>query len=269
MSMAVPGTGSPLDLGRLATHVPGRLIWQRTVGSTNDVARSAARGGAPDGTLVVAEEQTAGRGRRSRSWDSPAGEGIYASVLLREGSWLERPALAQLGVGVAVAEALRPLVPAEVELIWPNDCYCAGAKIAGVLVEAETTGAQIELLVCGVGINVNQDAAAFPPDLRSHATSVLRVTGSATDRAALLGTVLDGIRELRRQSDVDGGAALLRRWVALSPSSQGADVQADTTEGILAGQTEGLTSAGGLRLRVDGQIREITVGELIRVRRRR
>lgn len=260
-----------LDLQRVGTRVEGNLIWHRSVGSTNDVARKAAQAGEPDGTVVLAEEQVAGRGRRRRSWYSPRGTGLYVSLVVRSGAWFDRPAVAQLGAGVAVAEAVAGCTRAEVELVWPNDCYAAGAKIGGVLVEAETTGGQFEFLVCGMGVNVNQSREEFPDELRAHATSIARLTGAACDRTDLLLVLLDRLGELRRMADAEGPAAVLARWAAISPSSMDTEVQVDTIEGILSGRTAGLSPEGALRLRVDGEdvVREITVGELVKVRRRR
>lgn len=265
------GPSGFLDLERVGPHVGGNLIWHRSLGSTNDVARAAGREGEPDGTVVLAEEQTAGRGRRRRSWYSPAGTGLYVSLLVRTGGWLERPELAQLGAGVAVAETLAGRTAADVELVWPNDCYAAGAKIAGVLAEAETTGGRLEFLVCGIGINVNQGREVFPEELRADATSLARLTGQRHDRTALLIRLLGQIHELRALVDSRGPEALVQRWSALSPSSRDTEVQVDTIEGILSGRTAGLNPDGALLLRVDGEpeTREITVGELVKVRRRR
>jgi BirA family biotin operon repressor/biotin-[acetyl-CoA-carboxylase] ligase len=260
-----------LDLERIERYVGGNLIWYRSVGSTNDVARQAGRDGDADGTLVLAEEQTAGRGRRRRVWHSPAGRGLYASLLVRSGRWMEQPALAQLGAGLAVAETVAELSTAEVELLWPNDCYAAGAKLAGVLVEAEATGSEIDFLVCGMGINVNQSREDLPEDLRSHATSIARLAGADIDRTEVLLRLVRRLAALRSMADAEGPMAIVRRWSAMSPSSRGAEVQVDTIEGILSGRTVGLTAQGALRVRADGsnEIREITVGELVRVRRKR
>jgi BirA family biotin operon repressor/biotin-[acetyl-CoA-carboxylase] ligase len=261
---------------RIAPHVEGNLIWHRSVGSTNDVARFAGRSGDADGTLVLAEEQTAGRGRRRRVWHSPPGLGIYATLLIREGSWLERPALAQLGTGLAVAEVAAGCSPAEVELIWPNDCYAAGAKIAGVLAEAETTGGAIEFLVCGLGVNVNHRRDQLPEEIRAHAASLAQLGGGAhgvdtLDRTDLVIAMIERLRVLRQLSDAEGPEALVRRWTAMSPSSMDSEVQVDTMGGILSGRTAGLNAEGALRVRPEGSdaITEITVGELVRVRRRR
>jgi len=265
----VEGRAPFLDIERLSDHVGGNLVWYRRVGSTNDAARAEGRDGAADESLVVAEEQLAGRGRRDRVWHSPAGLGVYATVLVRRGSWLDRPALAQLGAGLAVAEAVAEYTDAEVELIWPNDCYAAGAKLAGVLVEAEATGSSMDFLACGLGINVNQTRDEMPEELRSHAVSVSRLAGRCIDRTDLLIDLLTRIRVLRDLTDRGGAAPLLERWTSRSPSSMDSEVQVDTIEGILSGQTAGLTAEGALRVKVDGLVREITVGELVRVRRRR
>jgi BirA family biotin operon repressor/biotin-[acetyl-CoA-carboxylase] ligase len=139
----------------------------RQIGSTNERARQAAAEGAPGGTLVTAEEQTAGRGRQGRPWSTPAGAAVAWSVLIREP--FEVPGTLPLQIGVGVCEAVESLGAAGVEVKWPNDVWIGGRKCAGILVEARP---QDGWAVAGVGLNLSLADDEFPEELRGRATSV-------------------------------------------------------------------------------------------------
>src|SRR5689334_760616 len=151
----------------------------RTVGSTNDVARELAEDGAVSGTVVTADEQSAGRGRSGRRWSAPAGSALLASAILRPLE--ERHALLPLAVPLAVAEAIEAVAPVEAGVKWPNDVWIGGRKAAGVLIEARPP----KWAVIGVGINVAVPDEAFPADLRWPATSVGHGVGTASMLAGL------------------------------------------------------------------------------------
>lgn len=138
-----------------------------SVTSTMDAAKELARNGAPDGTVVVAEEMTAGRGTHGRAWHSPKG-GLYLSFVIRG---VDDPHLLTLALGNAVADALE-VAGIEPQLKWVNDIWARGKKVAGILVEAESTGSKIDFLVAGIGINVNGAPESFPPALQGHATTL-------------------------------------------------------------------------------------------------
>lgn len=162
-------TVPPARLGR-----PLRVY--ESLGSTNDVLRELAHRGAPEGATVVARSQTRGRGRHGRTWSSPAGQGLYMSVLLRpalpsrDAGWL-----AVLS-GVGVARALETVGLPGVSVKWPNDVYAGDRKIAGVLAEPRLARGLIEFAVLGLGVNVGQGEEDFPMELRATATS-LRLQG--------------------------------------------------------------------------------------------
>jgi BirA family biotin operon repressor/biotin-[acetyl-CoA-carboxylase] ligase len=248
-----------------------RLDLRGVVGSTNDEARVLGRAGAGHGTVVVAEGQTRGRGRRERRWDSPVGVGIYMSVLLRPPREAQQQygAGVQLAGGIAVAETIAPALPAPVELLWPNDVVCTGLKMAGVLVEGESTGRGLDFLVCGIGLNVNQLASDIDPGLRGLAGSMHIIGGTRYDRSDLLVRLLFSLESWEQVARAGDGQSLADRFVALSPSSTGCRTQVRTTEGIVEGESAGVTAAGGLLLNTPGGAREIVVGELERVWRRR
>ena len=135
-----------------------RIVFEKEVDSTNRLARDLAISGAVEGTLVVAETQTGGRGRKGRKWFSPPGEGIYVSLVLRPRFQPAEAPKMTLLAGVALAETLIPAVPSRVTIKWPNDVLAGGKKIAGILIEISTQIDAIDYMVVGVGLNVNTPA---------------------------------------------------------------------------------------------------------------
>jgi BirA family biotin operon repressor/biotin-[acetyl-CoA-carboxylase] ligase len=188
------------DLRDLSARVAARgcvlgrpLFVLETVGSTNDEAKRAAKSGGPHGATWVAERQTAGRGRQGRSWRSEPGEALLFSVLVRAACEPSRLPLVALVTGLAVRDAVARAAPhAEVRIKWPNDVLVDGRKVAGVLVEALTSGARVDAVIVGVGINVH--ARRFPDELEASATSVaLASPGSPPERAEILVDVLEAL----------------------------------------------------------------------------
>lgn len=262
----------PLDVSRFRdlaglVRLTRHVVACQTVGSTNAVARQLGRNGAEDGTLVLAEEQTAGRGRRRRHWESPAGLGLYMSLVLRPpASSQEYSTAVQLAAGIAVVEALGDVQPHAAELLWPNDCYCLGQKVAGVLVEGELTGTDLEFLVCGIGVNVNQQRSDFSDELKG-ATSARLLAGHLVDREKLLARLVAGMQHWDDIARDDGLPAVIDRWLLLAPSAVGGVVDVRTHDGVLHGRCAGLSPSGALRVVASGRTHEIKAGELIRLRR--
>ena len=183
--------------------------WLAETASTNDVAREWALAGAPDGALVVAARQTRGRGRRERTWDSPAGTGLYASFVLRPDWPADQAPNLAIVAGMAAFRALEKAGVRDLRMKWPNDVLANGRKICGVLVEPRLGAERIEFAVAGIGINVGQGADDFPPDLRQPATSCRLESASIS---------VDGLLELLVQSLHDAGrapfGALRAAWIA-------------------------------------------------------
>ena len=175
-----PGTG-PLG---------GPLVHVDVTGSTNDRVRELAAAGAPHGTVVIAEEQTAGRGRQGRRWSAPAGRALTLSVLVRLDT--ERMDMLPLAVALAVCEACEDAVPVKCEVKWPNDVWIDGRKVAGILIEARP---QEGWAAVGIGLNVDTAAQDFPDELRETATSLRIATGGAVNREAVLGALFDRLAE--------------------------------------------------------------------------
>ena len=176
--------------------------WLAETESTNDVARDWALAGAPEGAVVAAGLQTRGRGRRARVWDSPPGTGLYASFILRPG-WLAKkaPDLA-IVAGMAAFHALEKAGVPRLRVKWPNDILADGRKICGVLVEPRIGGERIEFAVAGIGINVGQEPADFPPDLRETATSC-KIEGAVLAVDGMLELLVEALQaDLRKPLDV-------------------------------------------------------------------
>lgn len=162
------------------------------VESTNTVAMERARGGAAEGTVIVAEGQRGGRGRLGRSWESPYGTNLYASVILRPALAPDAAPRLTPVVGAALAEAIGRVVPSvRIAIKWPNDLLIDGKKVGGILSEASILGGRLEYVVVGFGLNVNSRAVDFSPALRPQVTSLLMATGVETDRDALLAQCLE------------------------------------------------------------------------------
>jgi BirA family biotin operon repressor/biotin-[acetyl-CoA-carboxylase] ligase len=236
----------------LDTKVFGRstvVHFDRT-DSTNIQAKSLASAHAAEGTLVVAEEQLAGRGRKQRSWFSPAGAGIYASLILRPSiSPGEAPRMT-LMTAVAAAEALMSVTELPVRIKWPNDLLIHGKKIGGILTEISTEMDTIEYVVIGLGINVNTPQEVLPEDLGGIATSARIAAGRRFSRLQILARYLLHLEML--YESVQGGAfvPIIGRWKALS-RMVGQEVAVDELDRTYTGEVEDVDDTGVLLVRDD------------------
>ena len=254
-----------------------RILFFNTVGSSNDAALSVADDPAAEGTIVLANAQTAGRGRRGREWFSPAGSGLYVSVVLRVPRGADesgpRTALLTLAAGVALAEAIELLAGLRVDIKWPNDLYVKRRKLAGILAEAVGAGRWSAAdasgplhdgaarVVLGYGINVS--ATAYPPELGERVTSLESELGRPIDRWAVLVETLAALA--RRHRDLSSGRfdAILDAWRLRAPASRGATVSWSTPAGLVRGETAGVDEQGALLVRVGDRLERIVGGELI------
>lgn len=201
----------------LKAAVMGRMVLSyRRVQSTNEVALQIAQRGAPEGTLVVAEEQTAGRGRLGRIWHSPAGKGLWASLVLRP--QMPPSLVFQLAIcgALAVAEAIYQMTHLPVKVKWPNDVMVRGKKLAGVLTESQADLASVAFVVLGLGINLDQRSEDFPESLRQRATSIRLELERSISRLGLLRDLLLKFEEMYRQFQDHGLGPFLDRWRQLS-----------------------------------------------------
>ena len=254
-----------LGPAELAPHLAGRwrdIRWLAETDSTQRVARELARAGAPEGTVVIAEAQTAGRGRLGRTWHSPRGVNLYCSIVLRPP--LSPAAVPQVALvaGVAAAAALAETPGLAPRLKWPNDVLIDGRKVAGILTEMEAEVERVHHVILGIGVNLNAPRAAFPPELRERATSLFLATGRRVDRAAVTGRLLAAL-EARYGRFLEGGFEAVRaEWESYSCLT-GTDVRVASAEGEMAGRVLGLDADGALMLaRPDGTSTRIVAGEV-------
>ena len=235
------------------------LFRYHRLASTNDLARELAASGVSEGVALMALEQTAGRGRQGRSWASPAGEGLYISLIIRPRIRAAASALITLASAVAVAESLADLgIAADIK--WPNDVMARGRKISGILVESAIEGESMQYAVVGVGINVTQ--RAFPPDLNQPATSIFLELGQDIALDDILRPFLHRIEHWYRNSILEP-EQVVRRWEELSSYARGCEVRVTSSDGWFEGVTLGLTPAGALVVELsDGRRREVIAGEV-------
>jgi BirA family transcriptional regulator, biotin operon repressor / biotin---[acetyl-CoA-carboxylase] ligase len=230
------------------------------IGSTNSEAMLAAAEGAPEGSVFVAEEQLAGRGRGAHSWHSARSTGIYCSVILRPAMPPSEALIFSLAAGLAVRAAVGEIAPQlVVDLKWPNDLLLSGKKFCGILTEMNAEATRVRYLVVGIGINVNQ--VRFPAELREIATSVRMETGTEWSRVELCAALLKALDREYRGLVEDAGAhdAILRRFEENSSSVRGAKVTIEENGGV-AGVTEGLDERGFLRVRAADGLRTVVSG---------
>jgi BirA family biotin operon repressor/biotin-[acetyl-CoA-carboxylase] ligase len=245
----------------LSTRRLGRtLITRAEVESTNDVAWEALAAGEPDGTVVVADAQTRGRGRAGRTWHTAPGQGLALSVLLHSGCDRRQMAALPLVAGLALARALEAL-GARAELKWPNDLLLGGRKVSGVLAESRRTVEGTDAAVLGVGVNVRQAAGDFPSELARAATS-LALAGCETTREVVAAGFLNALEPLVASLQEGDGAAALMAWKARA-RFWGRRLVVRGTTGDVEGIARDLDAGGALILeREDGARVAVLAGDV-------
>lgn len=229
------------------------------IGSTNSAAMTAAAEGEPEGSVFLAEEQTAGRGRGANSWQSPRSTGIYCSVILRPTLPPSDVLAFSLSAGLAVQAAIHEVDSrVQVDLKWPNDVLINGKKVCGVLTEMNAEATRVRYIVVGIGINVNQ--ASFPKDLP--ATSLRLVTGTEWSRVVVAGALLKSLdREYHQLTDApDAKELILRRFAENSSWVFGKRVRIEENGSAFEGTTEGLDPRGFLQVRTSHGVQTVLSG---------
>ncbi|WP_150273585.1 biotin--[acetyl-CoA-carboxylase] ligase [Paenibacillus tepidiphilus] len=241
---------------------PERLRRLGTVLSTQEEARKLAECDAPEGTTVMAEEQTGGRGRMGRKWHSPAGKGIWMSIVLRPELPLAATPQLTLLAGVAVCTAIRRETGVEAGIKWPNDLLAGGRKICGILVESALREGGLHYAIAGIGISANLAVDDYPEELRSVATSLLIESGKQVDRTRLAEAVLAELEAWYRLYLREGFAPVREAWQSLSVTL-GRRILCGTPENRGEGLAVGLDENGALLLQnEDGEIVSVLSGEI-------
>jgi BirA family transcriptional regulator, biotin operon repressor / biotin---[acetyl-CoA-carboxylase] ligase len=231
------------------------------IGSTNTAAMAAAAEGAPEGSVFLAEEQTAGRGRGAHSWQSARSAGIYCSVVLRPPLPPSEALVLSLAAGLAVRAAIQQVHErVSADLKWPNDVLIAGKKVCGILTEMNAEPTRVRYIVVGIGINVNQ--ASFSKELENEATSLKLATGSEWSRVELTGALLKSLdREYRLWSKPgEARRSIFQRFAEQSSWVRGKQVRVEENGSKVEGTTEGLDERGFLQVRTAQGLQTILSG---------
>ncbi len=238
-----------------------RIVYFDETDSTNNQAKVFGEKGDVHGTLFVADKQTAGKGRRGRGWDSPPGESIYMTLLLRPEISPERAPMLTLVMGLSVAEAIREAAGIEAKIKWPNDIVVDKKKVCGILTEMTTEMMYVNYVVIGVGINVNQQG--FPDEIAKMATSLYKKTGKVYRRSELIAAVLERFEKnydtFLRTGDLSGiqeayDAALVNCGQEVKVLEPGHEYEA---------VAEGINENGELMVRLpDGRKKQVFAGEV-------
>jgi BirA family transcriptional regulator, biotin operon repressor / biotin---[acetyl-CoA-carboxylase] ligase len=255
--LLLPDMLSPLLRGTIFSD---RIHHYYKVGSTNDIAMEAASAGEPEGSVFLAEQQTAGRGRGAHQWHSAESTGIYCSVVLRPVLPPSEILILSLAAGLAVYHAVREVDPRVIpDLKWPNDLLIKEKKFCGILTEMNAEATRVRYLVIGIGMNVNH--ATFPDELQKLATSLRLETGTEWSRAELCAALLKSLdREYRQLIGAPAARdSILRRFQEHSSSARGKLVEVAENGGF-EGITEGLDNRGFLTVRTAEGLRTVLSG---------
>ncbi len=247
---------------RLKTKIIGRSIQHfPQIESTNTKARELAEQGAPEGTLVVAEYQTRGKGRMSRPWESPAGQNLLFSIILRPTLPPQQTFNLILLVSVALCQSIQMETNLELMIKWPNDLYCREKKLAGILAEFAAESDRLDYVIIGVGLNVNWSPAALPEEAQP-ATSILQETGIRTSRLEMLVSFLSGMERLYRQAQKEGYHFIKQAWDRHS-LIKNRPVKVMNGEETWSGIAQGIDPQGALMVILDnGEKKRFLTGDV-------
>ena len=231
---------------RLSGKFIGRpLYYYPEIGSTNDEAFRLGLSGALEGTVVIADSQTKGKGRLQRVWHSPPGSNIYTSIILRPNCKPDQAPQISIAAGVAVAEIINEYCPRHVQLKWPNDVLLNKKKVCGILAQMKTSSNRIDFVVLGIGINVNIGYNQLPPDIRTIATSLAIETGREISRLELIIGLYENMAKWYKQLTERGFGTIKEKWINLAPMI-GKKVQVMFHNEVIMGKALGLDDDGSL-----------------------
>lgn len=256
---SIPDLVSPEQITpKLDTEQLGRnLEYYTTCLSTQIIAADKARGDAPHGTVVIAEEQTAGKGRLDRSWNSTANKGIWMSVIIRPAISPEHAAQFTLVSAVAITQAIQEVTKLTPQIKWPNDILINGKKVTGILTELQADMDIVHSIIIGIGVNVNQEIDAFEESIQSIATSLSMEMGREVDRSLLVAKILYYLEKYGNLYVEKGFQPIKILWESYN-CTIGNRIRATMLRETLEGVALGITDNGVLELKLDnGEIRGI------------
>lgn len=248
----------------LNTYIKYRLYYVDLCESTQDIADSLAREGASEGTVVIAEELTKGRGRMGRKWHAARG-GLWISIIFRP-RVIKHMHLLSLALGVAVANTLSDTLGIDAKVKWPNDVLVNEKKIAGILIEGRAEADRMIYLIAGIGINVNND---LPNELEGYAITIKDVVKTSVPRVPILLNLLKNVDKVYRDLAEGKSYRVLDNWRKRS-STLGKLVKVVTLDGEFVGHAEDIEDDGALRVvKLDGSITKVHAGDIIHIREER
>ena len=258
-------TNSPLPeeiMEGLSTHTLGQHIqYYKEVESTQDIAKQLAAGGADEGTLVIAEKQSRGRGRMGRQWTSSPG-GVYLSLILRPEIKPSEALWFPLIAGIAVAQAIRQLVGLQAKLKWPNDIFVGGKKAGGILIEMSAEIDRLDYVIVGMGINVNTRMKDFPQELKKIATSLRNECGQEISSVKLVQAILTILEHWYEDFSTSGFERIRQTWKEMS-NTIGSLVSVNTREASIKGHALDIDHDGALIVQsTDGTPKRIIAGDI-------
>lgn len=234
-----------------------RIIFHERIGSTNDAAKQLADAGAPAGTVVIADEQTAGRGRMGRTWVAPPHSSLLMSLILRPTLEPAQASRITMAVALGVCEAIHTATGLDAQIKWSNDILVRGKKLAGILIESGILGNRLEYAIAGIGVNVNFNAASVA-GIPLEATTIADELGRTFSRVALAQAMLVSIEKFYARIGADLRDEFSKRLATLNQL-----VRAQTPSGIVEGIAEAVNENGALIVRrADGTFIELIAGEV-------
>ncbi|ANE47940.1 biotin [Paenibacillus swuensis] len=242
-----------LNMQTLLTDLNTRVLGKQiklldVVDSTQRVAHEWVKEGAPEGAMVIAEGQTAGRGRMGRTWHSPQGKGVWMSLVLKPSVPLHLTPQLTLLSAVALCRAIKAVAPVDAGIKWPNDILIGGRKVAGILLESSAEDERLQYVVAGIGVSVNLTSTDYPQELREIATSLRIAGGETVDRAVLIRTFLQQLEYLYELYTEEGFAPIKSLWEALNVTL-GHPVSISGATGVVEGVAMEIDDLGALLIK--------------------
>jgi BirA family biotin operon repressor/biotin-[acetyl-CoA-carboxylase] ligase len=254
-----------IQKGLAAQRLGTKFHYFSEVDSTNSRARELAEVGAIEGEVVIAETQSAGRGRLGRKWASPPYANIYFSLILRPNMAPAHAPQITLVAAVALADTIAEFLPNEPLIKWPNDIMVGSKKLAGILTELSCDAERVNFVILGIGVNLNYPLDTMPEEIRGRATSVLELTRKTTDRESFLKRLIQGLDRCYGELEDAGFETLAARWMARF-ALRGRRVRVDLLDQSVIGRAEGIDRDGALLLADDsGVLQRIVAGDVIPV----
>lgn len=245
----------------LSKTIGRRIEFHEEIASTNTEALRLALDGTPEGTVVMADAQSEGRGRLDRVWESPPSRNLYFSVVLRPDIAAASASLVPLMTGVAVADVMMQYCPGRVRLKWPNDVLIEGRKICGMLTEMRTRGDRVAFIIAGIGVNVNMARLDFPRELREKATSLRIETACELDRLDVAVRLFETLERWYRIFLNGGEATIREKWLQVA-DIVGRRVEVVFGQDVQRGTVSGLDASGALLLEGEAGVQQVLAGDV-------